>query len=169
MQIAPCSTVPLLFLILGGCFNAPTKPVVIPKPAPSIIKTPSSAFDWGSAGQKKEFFTKMTTLKKGDKIGDVVRILGGGFTTQPYDLGETDETFGTEVTYDLKPNEGSAELMLYPSVMLRFGKDDRLISADTAMKGPALASARRIHSSEMTLEEVQKLVDQAQAPNQPTH
>jgi hypothetical protein len=161
------STIRLLFLTVGGCFNAPTKPVVTPKPAPLTITTPSSAFGWSNANQKNEFFTKVKTLKKGATIGDVVRILGDGFTTQPYDLGEIDETYGTQVTYDLQPLSGSAEMMLYPSVTLRFGKDDRLISVDTAMKGPGLANAKHVDSGDMTLEGVQNLVDQARAPNQP--
>src|SRR5262249_41063568 len=140
MHFASRSTIPLLFLTVGGCFNAPTKPVVMPKPAPLTITTPSSAFGWSNADRKKEFFTKMKTLKKGAKIGDVVRILGGGFTTQPYDLGEIAEAYGTEVTYDLQSNSGSAEMMLYPSVTLRFGKDD----LDTIMTGPRLANAKHI-------------------------
>src|SRR5256885_1145045 len=79
----------LLFTIFSGCSNWTKTPPVKPKPAP--VKTISRKMVFPDSDElKKEYLAKMMTVKKGDKIEDVVQKLGSRFSTEPYDLGEID-------------------------------------------------------------------------------
>src|SRR5215208_156987 len=98
-------TILLLIAIFSGCSKGIKPPPVKPKPVP--VQTTSSKFIFpNSAEAKNEYLAKMVTVKKGDKIEDVVQKLRGNFSTKSYETDEMDETYGTELTYIVDDSNG---------------------------------------------------------------
>ena len=96
---------------------------------------------------KKEYLAKMMTVKKGDKIEDVVQKLGSRFSTEPYDLGEIDEKYGTRLIYNLSDSHGN-----YEDIVFWFGNNDRLVKVtNTIAEGP-LSPPEKRHTKEIDLE-----------------
>jgi hypothetical protein len=120
-------TILLLISIFSGCSNGTKTPPIKPKPVQ--VKTISPTFVFPDSDElKKEYLAKMVTVKKGDKIEDVVQKMASSFRTEPYDLGYIDELYGTKVKYSV--GYGIREQY----VTFWFGNDDRLMRMSTNMK-----------------------------------
>jgi hypothetical protein len=77
----------------------------------------------------------------------VVQVIGHGFSTEPYDLGEIDEKYGTKVIYFIPEPHG-----VYEDIVFWFGNDDRLVKVtNTIAEGPNSPPEKR-HTKEIDLE-----------------
>jgi hypothetical protein len=128
--------------IFSGC----SKPTVLPPAKPKPVPVKAKFFFPNSRELKKDLLAKMMIVKKGDKIESVVQAIGHGFTTEPYDLGEIDEKYGTKLIYNLMDSHG-----VYEDIVFRFGNDDRLVKVtNTIAEGPHSLPEKR-HTKEIDL------------------
>jgi hypothetical protein len=98
---------------------------------------------------KKDLLAKTATVKKGDRIDDVVKTIGHSFTTEPYDLGdELDEIYGTKLIYKIEDPRG----VQHEYITFWFGNDDRLVKTTTNMKDVPYSPRTRIHTEGIDLE-----------------
>ena len=135
----------LLIVVLGGCSKPAVLPPAKPKPVPVKAISPKSYFS-NDDEVKKDLLSKIPAVKKGDKIEVVVQKIGGGFSTEPYDLGEIDEKYGTKVKYFIPEPHG-----VYEDIVFWFGNDDRLLKVtNTFAEGPQSPPEKR-HTKEIDL------------------
>jgi hypothetical protein len=152
----------LLITIFSGCSKGSTKPPTKPNTVQVKTISPNVYFP-DATEQKKEYLAKMRTLKKGDKIEDVVQILGHNFSTEPYDLEEIDEAYGTEVTYSIDDFHGHNQYISF-----WFGKDDQLIRMSTNIAEAIFDPATDINTAGMKPKHLYRLLNQPYSPQEAT-
>ena len=135
-------TILLLIITLGGCSKPTTMPPTIPKPVvlkPNRFPRPEE--------KKRELLAKIPAVKKGDKIEKVVEVIGHGFSTEPYELEDINQGYGTKVIYFIPEPHG-----VYEDIVFWFGNDDRLVKVtNTIAEGPGSPPEKR-HTKEIDLE-----------------
>ncbi len=122
--------------IARGWPQSPPRPPKLPAPKPPAIQTltPKVPFEW-SKTQKKEFLNRVKTLKAGDNIYDVAKLLGPPYEVEQISgKGLNDEVRGTFTTYFMKKQEESENLASEQYISLTFGIDGRLECISTNIR-----------------------------------
>jgi hypothetical protein len=158
----------LLLIIFHGC-SSETKPKIQP-PQQVQIKTlsPKEPFEWTKA-EKKRFVEQLKTVKKGDKIEDVVKLLGPPFHSEQHVGKKRDDIRATVIYYYLKkvdepttatqefgpatPKKRERSIKTFDQyIWMVFGRDNRLAGISTNIKGLVSQSVKVANSEEVVLE-----------------
>jgi len=143
------------------------------RPQPVQIKavTPKEPFEWTRA-EKKQFLEKLKAIKEGDKLQDVVKVLGPSYHTEQTvgkrsddiratvlyyylrkkkdELTVSNQEFGPAIPKKEKRTDSNDQFDQY--VALVFDKENLLAGAKTNITGLVLQSVRVANSEEAVLE-----------------
>ncbi len=99
------------------------------------IKAPKSPFEWSRA-EKKQFLERLKTLKEGNNLEEVVKLLGPPYSTYVTNPKETREPRGMYIDYFLKKvRENGPNERVNQYVFIHFDNDGKLINIMTNIKG----------------------------------
>jgi hypothetical protein len=168
--------------IFSGC-SSETKPKVQPpQPVQEKTTTPKAPFEW-TRSEKKQFLERLKTIKEGDKIEDVVKVLGPPYHTKQTAGKKEDDIRATVISYYLKKKDEltfnrsdggfQTETKMYRTasektdsnehydqrVSLIFGSGNRLDGVSTNIKGVTLQSVKFFNTEAAVLENLDEPMD----------
>ena len=98
-----------------------------------------------AARDRGEILAKIRAVKKGDRIKDVVKQIAVSYSTEPYEIGEGSDKYGTRLIYNLTDSHG-----VYEDIVFWFGNDDRLVKVTTST-WERFARPRKLQTEEIEL------------------
>jgi hypothetical protein len=127
--------------------------------------TPKAPFEW-SREEKKQFLDKIKALRTGDKIDDVVKLLGPPYSSEQSAGKKIDDIRGPWVSYYLKKQDNLLSNEKNDQALdLEFNSDNRLVSIHTNIKGLRFGSLTGINSEGAVLENLGDPIESAQKNN----
>lgn len=135
------TSIRFVMLVVAIARGWPQSPPPPPAPKLPVIQTlkPKLPFEW-SKSQKKEFLNRVKTLKAGDNIQDVVKLLGPPYFVEQTGPKERNVVTGTAICYFMKKGEELSDMKGEQEVILSFDVEGRLESIDTNIRKLSLGN-----------------------------
>src|SRR5689334_13313841 len=118
-------TLAVAIAIFSGCRQDAERQT--PPPLNVNTSNQKGPFEW-SPKQKKEFLTNLNNVKSGDKLEDVVKLLGPPYSAEYYGPKESEDIKGILVKYHMKKIDSFGSNLIQDQDFDLFFDNDRTLS-----------------------------------------